>query len=92
MNEGEALQYLEAHPELFKQFNEKHRMWISGISRNSVSVFTKILSEKFDCNIICSSLPPEWEFVFYDHTKDGNTHENFLEIALKRAQYLWKNS
>lgn len=74
-----------AHPGIVQQFKSDRRVWVSHLPSVHLSSFTEHLSAYLGCELVCTQVEPELEFVFYDPHFAGNSPNTLSDAAHERA-------
>lgn len=92
MTKEEFEKILTANPGLAREFEVDRRVWISHLPSVQLSSFTDRLSAHLGCTLACTQMEPELEFVFFDPSAIGNSENELLEVARKRAGEVFSTS
>lgn len=77
---------LKMNPRLIREVETKGRCWLT-LSRVETGNVRTALEKYFNKQFDCIEIKPEFEFVFYIPGTEGNTYEELLAVAYKRARY-----
>lgn len=85
MTKEEFEKFIAAHPGISHQFESNRRVWVSHLPSVHLPSFTGHLSTYLECDLACTQMEPELEFVFYDPHFEGNSQNALINAAKERA-------
>ncbi|WP_122050622.1 hypothetical protein [Asaia bogorensis] len=85
MTHEEFDKFMAVHPDLVEQFQRDRRIWVSHIPSIQLRSFTEHLGKLVGCRLLSTQIEPELESVIYDPEAFGNSDNELLDLAHRRA-------